>query len=395
MLPPELANCVSLQTLNLSGQRFSGSIPPAYATQLSNLESLSLSRNTLSGGIPLGFAAASGLEVLSLSDNALNGSIPADLASGLPARLVVLSLANNFLSGEIPANIGCKANSSSYLQVLDLGANQLSGSIPESLGNCTMLTYLDLHRNNLTGAIPLGIAELRDLQEVFLQGNSLEGHIPQWLGNVSSLQSLDLSENQLTGPIPASLGVSKSLIAFNISYNHLQGSIPASLATQFNASSFAGNPSLCGPPLLNQVCNSTGGSSSNASAPTNQATPNQAHHHMKSRSLSKWAIIGIAVGGAGGIAALLLLLTLCCLCLGPCLWWKKIQAKQYAGEPGSPDAKLVMFHDPITLANIQEATGQFNEDHVLSRTSHGIVFKAILQVLLNLHSSGIPSLPKP
>jgi hypothetical protein len=55
----------------------------------------------------------------------------------------------------------------------------------------------------------------------------------------------------------------------------------------------------------------------------------------------------------------------------------------------------VMFHDPITLANIQEATGQFNEDHVLSRTSHGIVFKAILQVLLNLHSSGIPSLPKP
>ncbi|CAK9208016.1 unnamed protein product [Sphagnum troendelagicum] len=341
---------------------------------LDELRRLSLHGNQLNGNIPASLGNCSSLHALYLFDNQFSGTIPHALLEG-PTQLQTLDLANNKLTGNIPAEIGNLVS----LRLLDLSSNSLSGSIPESLGNCTMLTYLDLHRNNLTGAIPLGIAELRDLQELFLQGNSLEGHIPQWLGNVSSLQSLDLSENQLTGPIPASLGVSKSLIAFNISYNHLQGSIPASLATQFNASSFAGNPSLCGPPLLNQVCNSTGGSSSNASAPTNQATPNQAHHHMKSRSLSKWAIIGIAVGGAGGIAALLLLLTLCCLCLGPCLWWKKIQAKQYAGGPGSPDAKLVMFHDPITLANIQEATGQFNEDHVLSRTSHGIVFKAILQ----------------
>jgi hypothetical protein len=74
----------------------------------------------------------------------------------------------------------------------------------------------------------------------------------------------------------------------------------------------------------------------------------------------------------------LLLLTLCCLCVS-CCCMGKMQPKWRRGL-ASPDSKLVMFHDPITIANIQEATGQFDEDHVLSRTSHGIVFKAILQV---------------
>ncbi|CAK9263847.1 unnamed protein product [Sphagnum jensenii] len=372
-IPGELGSLPYLQILSLNQNLLSGSIPSELGF-LQRLTSLVLSFNNLTGKIPGTLSQCSQLQVLDLSANNLSGSIPLSLST--LQNLQVLDLSANHFSGMLPPEL---ANCVS-LQTLNLSGQRFSGSIPPAYATqLSNLESLSLSRNTLSGGIPLGFAAASGLEVLSLSDNALNGSIPADLASgLPARLSLDLSENQLTGPIPASLGVSKSLIAFNISYNHLQGSIPASLATQFNASSFAGNPSLCGPPLLNQVCNSTGGSSSNASAPTNQATPNQAHHHMKSRSLSKWAIIGIAVGGAGGIAALLLL-TLCCLCLGPCLWWKKIQAKQYAGGPGSPDAKLVMFHDPITLANIQEATGQFSEDHVLSRTSHGIVFKAILQ----------------
>jgi hypothetical protein len=62
----------------------------------------------------------------------------------------------------------------------------------------------------------------------------------------------------------------------------------------------------------------------------------------------------------GGTVLLLVVLTFCVFCVVCCM------RKQTGGKFGP--------------ANIQEATGQFDEDHVLIRTRHGIVFKAILQV---------------
>jgi hypothetical protein len=59
---------------------------------------------------------------------------------------------------------------------------------------------------------------------------------------------------------------------------------------------------------------------------------------------------------------------------------RKQTGGKFGPAPGSPLDKVIMFRSSITLANIQEATGQFDEDHVLIRTRHGIVFKAILQV---------------
>jgi hypothetical protein len=39
-----------------------------------------------------------------------------------------------------------------------------------------------------------------------------------------------------------------------------------------------------------------------------------------------------------------------------------------------------MFHEAITIAHIHDATGHFAEDHVISRTRFGILFKATLLV---------------
>lgn len=85
--------------------------------------------------------------------------------------------------------------------------------------------------------------------------------------------------------------------------------------------------------------------------------------------------MGVAVGGGVLVLVALALCAFCCV-----HFMRTHRGGRTRHAPGSPMDKVIMFRSPITLANIQEATGQFDEDHVLSRTRHGIVFKAILQV---------------
>ena len=80
------------------------------------------------------------------------------------------------------------------------------------------------------------------------------------------LSSLDLSSNNLSGSIPPILSSLSFLGYLNLSNNNFSGTIPnAEHLTTFDASSFAGNPALCGPPL-NVKCmdeDSDGGGSVN------------------------------------------------------------------------------------------------------------------------------------
>eukprot|EP01018_Ginkgo_biloba_P023133 Gb_31871 [translate_table: standard] len=91
--------------------------------------------------------------------------------------------------------------------------------------------------------------------------------------------------------------------------------------------------------------------------------------HFSNFSLT--AIIAIAVSaGAVSIFILLVLLIFC-------LRGRKRRALKEEG--GQQEKNLVMFYSPITYANTLEATGQFDEEHVLSRTRYGILFKACFQ----------------
>lgn len=54
--------------------------------------------------------------------------------------------------------------------------------------------------------------------------------------------------NELSGGIPE-LSRFGLLVDFNVSHNNLSGRIPGD-GSRFDASSFSGNPELCGPPLL-------------------------------------------------------------------------------------------------------------------------------------------------
>ncbi|KAL6187414.1 hypothetical protein ACLB2K_038813 [Fragaria x ananassa] len=102
-LPESLKYCHSLQTLDLSGNALSGSVPPQICDWLPYLVTLDLSNNRLSGSIPPEIVNCKFLNTLLLNDNGFSGSIPYEL--GRLDRLKKFSVSNNGLSGTIPPDL--------------------------------------------------------------------------------------------------------------------------------------------------------------------------------------------------------------------------------------------------------------------------------------------------
>nr|GLL22038.1 systemin receptor SR160-like [Ipomoea trifida] len=219
----------SVTRINLSGMNLHGSFPSKIICQLTNLYSIYLSRNNLSGTIPLGLSTCSKLQDLDLSANYFTGKIPSELFSMKMLRS--LNLQHNMFSGEI-STIPMVAYS---LEYLDLSYNLLNGSIPKDIGNLYNLTYLDLSsnffisrfsRNSLSGPIPAGLLQLHQLSDLSLASNNLTGEIPSQLFSMKKLHRLNLGQNMLSGKIPTPRLVYNSLEYLDLSSNHLNGSIP-------------------------------------------------------------------------------------------------------------------------------------------------------------------------
>jgi len=240
-IPVELANLSNLTLLALQVNQLSGGIPVELAN-LSNLTSLFLVVNQLSGSIPAELGNLSNLTNLDLSRNQLSGSIPVELAN--LSNLTLLALQVNQLSGSIPVELGNLSN----LTSLSLEGNQLSGSIPAELGNLSNLIVLNLSRNQLSGGIPVELANLTNLAFLGLGENQLSGSIPVELGNLSNLNVLLLNSNQLSGSIPVELGNLSNLIQLFLNSNQLSGPLPQNL-TNLNLTFFHfQNTALCEPP---------------------------------------------------------------------------------------------------------------------------------------------------
>ncbi|KAJ3328274.1 hypothetical protein HDU76_010260 [Blyttiomyces sp. JEL0837] len=139
------------------------------------------------------------LNTLDLSNNSITGGIPTTL--GNLAALTSLSLGSNNISGEIPVEIAHLKN----LEILDLGSNNISGQIPPVIGTLKNLANLDLSGNNINGSIPSSLGNLRNLTALNLGSNMLGGTIPTSLGNLQKLTTLVLSVNQFSGPLPPAL----------------------------------------------------------------------------------------------------------------------------------------------------------------------------------------------
>nr|XP_016483238.1 PREDICTED: probably inactive leucine-rich repeat receptor-like protein kinase At2g25790 [Nicotiana tabacum] len=94
---------------------------------------------------------------------------------GIPlSQMTTLDLSMNRLTGEIPSQLGELA----ALHSLNLSHNILSGHIPESFMNLKKLESLDLSYNQLGGKIPRRLAQLDSLSTLNLAFNLLTGRIP-------------------------------------------------------------------------------------------------------------------------------------------------------------------------------------------------------------------------
>lgn len=120
-------------------------------------------------------------------------------------------------------------------------------------GNSNLLACIDLSSNKLVGYIPPELVSLVELVSLNLPRNNLTGNIIQNIGHLKMLESIDFSNNYLSGEIPMGLTNLSFLSVLDLSNNNLSGEIPRSTQLQsFNASKYAGNRHLCGPPLANK-----------------------------------------------------------------------------------------------------------------------------------------------
>ncbi|CAL4950955.1 unnamed protein product [Urochloa decumbens] len=168
-IPVNITNLDCLQYIDINSNEISGSLP-SYLSNLKAMTKTHMARmcyaigldeyhltslSTVFKGHELDYGTISraldtNMVSIDLSSNKLTGKIPEELIA-LDA-LVNLNLSWNRFSGVVPNKIGEMQS----LESLDLSRNRLSGEIPTSVSNLTSLSYLDLSYNNLTGRIPSG-----------------------------------------------------------------------------------------------------------------------------------------------------------------------------------------------------------------------------------------------
>ncbi|KAK6160208.1 hypothetical protein DH2020_003589 [Rehmannia glutinosa] len=112
------------------------------------VSALGLPSLSLSGILSPGIGNLTNLQSVLLQNNEITGPIPAVI--GKLEKLQTLDLSNNKLTGEIPSSLGDLKN----LNYLRLNNNSLTGSIPDSLSNVQGLTLVDLSFNNFSGSLP-------------------------------------------------------------------------------------------------------------------------------------------------------------------------------------------------------------------------------------------------
>ena len=111
--------------------------------------------------------------------------------------LQTLGLSYNEFTGGIPPQLGDLTN----LRRLTLDNNRLTGSIPGELGKLVNLQTLALHKNDLDGAVPMEFGAMTGLVSLWLALNpGLSGPLPDALTALESLNNFRAGSTGLCAP---------------------------------------------------------------------------------------------------------------------------------------------------------------------------------------------------
>lgn len=216
----------NLTHIYLEDNHFDNTMDDTSFAELEKLVHLDVSNCSFSGNVPGHLFNISSLEVIDMSDNTLEGELPAQALSDVEeTSLKFLSLHSNKLTGAIPPSI----SNLKSLMTVDLSMNEFSDDIPSEIGDLERLSILFLGRNEYN-ELALDDAQwlknLTSLTELSLKSSNLIQTIPDWLGSsLSKLLFLDLAENALTGTIPQSLQNMIDLTVLILNQNQLTGQL--------------------------------------------------------------------------------------------------------------------------------------------------------------------------
>jgi Leucine-rich repeat (LRR) protein len=238
---------ISLVTLDLGENNFSGEIPLWIGSSFPVLKILRLHSNKFNGSISPWFTKLNKLQLLDLSNNNLTGPVP-HIFSGMSS----MAIKNRSNESYVELGIGWPYNEK--IDVVWKGEGVTFQS------TIALLMEIDLSGNSISGEVPEDLMKLQGLFSLNLSRNHFSGVIPHNIGNLTWLEILDFSMNHLSGTIPPSISCLTHLDMLNLSHNKLTGQIPIGSQIQtFDPSAFSNNDGLCGSPLSNN-CSTLNGS---------------------------------------------------------------------------------------------------------------------------------------
>ncbi|CAI9271428.1 unnamed protein product [Lactuca saligna] len=262
------SNPKRVTAINLASKSLTGNLP-SDLNQLSQLKTLALQSNFLSGDLPT-LANLTFLESVFLDGNNFT-SIPSDFFLGLTnlqsfsisdnldlsfwvlpnhlidsSNLQTFQASNAKIMGFIPDIFDSFPN----LQNLRLSYNNLTGNLPKSFGGSEIQNlWLNNQESGLSGTLDV-LSSMTQLSQVWLQANAFTGAIPD-LSKCTNLNDLQLRDNQFTGIVPPSLMSLPQLSKISLRNNKLQGPLPvfgSNVTADITSNSFCSpNPGPCDP----------------------------------------------------------------------------------------------------------------------------------------------------
>jgi len=221
-----------LYTIELRSCKLGPSFPKWLQTQ--NLfNTLDISNSGISDIVPKWFWTKLALQEwirVNISCNNLQGMIP---NFPLENHYYFLSLASNQFGGPVSPFLLGSSN-------LDLSNNKFIDSLwflcSDGVGKT--LYQLDLSNNKFSGEIPNCWTHLKSLAYLDMSHNKFVGKIPTSMGSLLEIQVLLLRNNNLTGEIPSSLKNCTKLVMLDVTKNRLVGSIPTWIGSKLSELQF-------------------------------------------------------------------------------------------------------------------------------------------------------------